>query len=345
MTPKDHSDRSLRPWQKSFRAIPPSIRRRVAALPDNSCRVGCTRKITRSQLERGLYAHFGLGLDDDQPVYHSPLIPNVANGRYSRWNIEGRELVHRDQPKVAKTYDFETPNWGDWSNGSHTVSWEREVYPRSFIPPRELGLEIELLGEDPIEQTYVVRFGLDATLDRAAPGFEDDLFFTLNLLQENVRAVDVYPSDASIADYLGSLFVHWEILPPGERDANIARILHGTRGESPEVRRNLAERYDALAQLKPKSFVQGTSGFRRYFGAQFAPDLVVFENVEYGNAIYVLFEDWETLSQKSRTELLSRHPDRFARIPHRSGWRQKLRQLIRDELKRREERDRIEAAD
>lgn len=345
MTLKNGSGRSSRPWQKSFRAIPPFIRRRVEALQDNSCRVGCTRKITKSQLESGLFAHIGLGRDENQPQFLSPLIPGVANGRYSRWNVEGRKKIHDDQPKVTKTYDVETPNWGDWSNGSHIITWEREVYPRSFIPPRELGLEIELLGEDPIEQTYVVRFGLDTTLDRSAADFEDELLFTINLLQENVGAVDVYPSDATIADYLGSLYVHWEILPPGERDANIAQILQGVRGENLKVRQRLTERYDALAQLKPKSFVQGTSGFRRYFGAQFASDLVVFENVEYGNAIFVLFEDWETLSQKSRTELLNRHPDQFERIPHQDGWKQRLRKLVWDELEKRDRRDKTEAAD
>lgn len=344
MIPKHDSGRSPQPWQKSFRAIPRFVRQRVKALPNDNCRVGCTRKITKSQIEIGLFAHVGLVIDNNLPIYDSPMFPRATNGRYSRWNVEGREIVHRDQPKVTKTYDVETPNWGDWSNGFHTISWEREVYPRTFVPPRELGLEIELLGEDSLEQTYAIRFGIDATLDRSASNFEDELFFAINLLQENVGAVDVYPSEATITDYLGSQYVHWEILPPGESDANIARILHGVGDKNLEVRRRLTERYEALAKLKPKRFVQGTSGFRRYFGAQFASDLVVFENVEYGNAVYVLYEDWQSLSQKSRTELLNLHPDQFARILHRTGWRQKLRQLVLEELRKRDRRDRPDAA-
>ena len=73
------------------------------------------------------------------------------------------------------------------------------------------------------------------------------------------------------------------------------------------------------------------SGFRRYFGAQFQHDLVAFENVEYGNAIYVLKGDWAILSKLSRGELLKLNTG-VDRIVHFVGWEAKAARIIRQHL-------------
>jgi len=92
---------------------------------------------------------------------------------------------------------------------------------------------------------------------------------------------------------------------------------------------------DFLASLKPEKMVYGQSGLHRYFGAMLADDLVVFENVEYGNAAYVMYDDWHTLSQKSRTELLSgKHGDNFERVIHAGEWKNRVRFLIEARLQK-----------
>ena len=60
----------------------------------------------------------------------------------------------------------------------------------------------------------------------------------------------------------------------------------------------------------------------------FADDLVVFENIDYGNAIYVMYEDWQELSQKSRVELRASQ-DNFTRIQHTKHWKYRLRAEIK----------------
>lgn len=330
-----HRHRPQRPWKRSFRKLPPGVLERVAGFARDECQAACVRRIGRQEIEDGVFAHIGMQWDGDKPAFHEVVVPDPANGQYSRINVEGFTIVHKDRPMVSKTFEIITPDWGDWSRGSHIVSWERDVYQRDVVPPRELGLLIELIGEDVVAEAYVFRFAVDEVLDRTAPIFPDRLLFALNLLQENVGGHGVFPSDATAADYLGSLYVAWELLPPGERDDDIARILRGVKSDDPQVRERLVERYDLLAFLRPLRFVQSANGFRHYFGAQFAPDLVVFENVEYGNAVYVMFEEWETLSRKSRTELLAQHPDRVVRIPHTSRWRRRLADLIREERQKR----------
>lgn len=336
-SPRRRSSRyPKRPWKRSLRKLPLGILERVASFAGNDCRVACVRKVTQQEIESGIYAHIGLSWDGERPTFLESFLPSPANGRASNINVNGLTIVHTDLPKTSKTFEILSPDWGDWSRGSHIVSWERDVYQRRYEPPRELGIQVELMGEDVGAQAYVFRFSVDEVLDRSAPDFTRRLLSNINLLQENVGGHGIFPSAATAADYLGSLYVSWEILPPGEREDTIARILRGAKSDDPRVHERLVQRYDFLSKLRPLQFIQGTNGFRHYFGAQFAPDLVVFENVEYGNAIYVMFEDWETLSRKSRTELLAQHPDQVVRIRHTAHWRQRLSDLIRSERRKRQ---------
>ncbi|MCI0447175.1 hypothetical protein L0152_28705, partial [bacterium] len=139
--------------------------------------------------------------------------------------------------------------------------------------------------------------------------------------------------------YLKTLYVNWEILPLGQREETITKILSGINSNDPKIRARLVDRYDFLQRLKPRNFIKGTSEFRRYFGAQFADDLVVFENIEYGNAIYTMFGNWEQLSKKSRTELMSSKTQEFIRIPHTKTWKRRLTKLVLEEMYKRKSVD------
>ena len=52
----------------------------------------------------------------------------------------------------------------------------------------------------------------------------------------------------------------------------------------------MKERITVMARLKPEAFITGSDGFLRYFGAKFGDDFVAFENVNYGNALYIMYE-------------------------------------------------------
>ena len=320
--------------------MPEDVLAKVNSLAGDDFKVACVKKVPAGDIAAGKYAHIGLVMKDDRLTFPAEQLPRPSNGRYSRINAQGEELVLKDEPMIPKTYSFESPNWGNWDYGSHTVEWDRMVYRREWFAPKELTLEMEVLGEEmKAEKTYVVRFGVSEVLNKKGLRFRrraelsNDLFFDLNLLQENVGAADVYASTATRDDYLKTVYVAWEILPLGERDATIARILSGFKSPSDEVRRRIVERYDLLTKLKPDAVISGTSGFRRYFGAKFSDSLVVFENLEYGNAIYAMFEDWESLSKSSRIELLKGSKAGFERIVHSKGWKRRLKDLVRNRLK------------
>lgn len=46
-----------------------------------------------------------------------------------------------------------------------------------------------------------------------------------------------------------------------------------------------------------KKIVIGNSMFSNYIGVMLEDDLVVFENIEYGNVIYIFYDDWDEISK------------------------------------------------
>lgn len=317
-------------WKRNLRQIPNHVLTKAKNFRTNDLIVACVKKIPESAITSGKYSHISLAITNGKLTYPNSFVPKKSMGKYSDWNVNGHEIIRHDLPKITKTYSWDSPNWGDWFLGSHEVSIDREVFKRTFIPPRLLEIQVALLGEElKDEKHFVIKFTVDEVLDTSARKFKDSLLYDLNLLQENVGAVDVFQSDAKLSDYLKTIYVHWEILPPGERDKTIRRIYAGFRTQSRELKTKLIARYDLLARLKPVAFIAGTSGFRRYFGAKFSDRLVVFENLEYGNAIYAMGDQWEKLSKMSRIDLLASDRKGFVRIVHTTGWEPLLKKVIK----------------
>jgi hypothetical protein len=314
-------------WKKNLRKIPPAIIMKLKRFSDEQIMVAVVKKIPLSVIRSGRYKHLGIAEAGGVPTVPKFALPSARQGRFSNRNMNGWIVVRKDLPKTPKTYTFDAPNWGDWSKGSHDVDFERLVYRRDFHSPPELAIHMELLSTEPgADPKLIIKFQLADFLNQSHPEFKKLLFFNLNLLQENVGACDVFKADSALPDFLHTITVEWEILPPGDREGNLAKILSGRPPD--ETIRVVTERYDTLAALGPVAFIHGRSGFRRYFGAKFADDLVVFENIEHGNAAYVMFERWEILSQRTRLELLSGPADGFIRVIHRGGWQKELKATI-----------------
>lgn len=314
-------------WKKGFRKVPDWIADKAASSTEDQLVVSGVKRVRRSEIEAGHYFGIGISLGPDGPTLSDLVIPPAEGGRYSRRNLEGYEVIRRDLPKVPKTISFEAPNWGDWSKGSHDVTYTRMVYARDFVGPKELQMRVELIGQEVAgEPVFVFRFTVDTILDRTHTDFSGDLLYSLCILQENTGIADIYPCSAQVEEYLNTEAVGWEILPVGEEALPLVIKLVG--GTSEQAKGKIMERYQVFRSLNPKSLIAGTSGLRRYFGALIHDSLVVFENVDYGNALYVMFDEWRTLSQLSRSELLSGTDDGFVRIVHRKGWEEALRKAV-----------------
>jgi hypothetical protein len=314
--------------KKNIRNVPESILEKLKTINSKEIVAGCAVKFKSEFLLSGKLKHLGIELTPEGLKVPYTVVSNAKQGKYSEKNIHGKEIVRKDLPKETHYNVIESPNWGDAFNGTHTVYLPYKKYPREFEPPREL--EISMICKDarPNLPIYVIAFQIKEVLDKGEKDFKKKLLEDLNLLQENIGACGVEPADMKIAEYGKTLHLSWEILPPGTLDETLGRIFKG-KAPSAEEKKVTAERYAFFQTLKPKSLVFGNSGLRRYFGALLEDNLVVFENIEYGNAIYILFDNWEELSKRSRLELVSgKYGKDFERVVHTTGWKDAVKNVI-----------------
>jgi hypothetical protein len=212
------------------------------------------------------------------------------------------------------------------------------VYPREFLPPKQVNLTTDLI--EMLGSAFLVKFSIDQVISRRTTNFELELLYNLNLLQENVGAADIFESTTTLAEYAATIRVDWQLLPPGSVDEVFAAMTAGKTTLTPDQAVTMRQRLQVMSGLKPEAFVTGTEGFLRYFGAMFGDDFVVFENLQYGNAIYVMYENWKALSQRSRVELLAGDPASFERIIHKKGWIEQLTGRVREYRRRGRRADR-----
>lgn len=318
-------------WQRTIRKIPAHI---LSWLDENQRAkfvVGCAKTIPRNRLPD--YEHLGIGLAAGRLIFPESRIPIAEMGPYSTKNREGWEVKREDLPMITRSFSFDVPNWGDPSNGYHTVEQERDVYQRDYFDAPMFGIQIELLKES--ESAVVFTFLVDCTVDLESDDFEGDLLFALNLLQENVGFCGVLPADATHAEILSSLQMSWEFFPPGTAP-EVERFFGGRmKHVTPELAAAIKERAALFWRLEPVRYLRGTGGLNKYVGAQFADDLVVFENVNYGNAVWILFEAWAEISKRSRIDLLRLRDAPYERIVHSEGWQGRLTEFVTAKKKKR----------
>lgn len=328
------------PWKGGYLKMPPAVAETLSKLTGDLVQIAASKRISRKDIAAGLYAHVGLTVDAEGSVVSSSNNqPLVDAGKWSERNRFGWMIVRKDLPMTTKSYSFEAPNFGDAArNGTSMRVIQREVYQRQVFEPRGLMIEAEVMADasDPV----VVKFSLNELLDRKQRNFDQLFIWSLNVLQENTGVTGVYAANATRDEFLGSLTLSWEIFPPGSVDEVIARLAKSPPRvtNATDFEAHVRGRVALFQKLKPTSYIRGQGGFGSYFGALFADDLVVFENLRYGNAIYVLYENWEDISKRSRLELLRDSDALFDRIPHVADWQDRLKELIKFQIQKRRRR-------
>jgi hypothetical protein len=124
--------------------------------------------------------------------------------------------------------------------------------------------------------------------------------------------------------------LNWKILPKGKHPFSVIREqLEDVLLEVPKGKRNFADRrLESINSFEPEFTAIGQGGFSGYviFGFP-AKGVYVLESVLYGNATYILGDDWEKISILTKAEILSEglHIDRYV---HLRNWFHKIKQLL-----------------
>lgn len=311
-----------------FRRIPDYIEQGIERIESPYILVATTLVVKEEQIKAGEFEHLGIQFIDNKLNISEVISPQNLKGRYAKRNLNGYDIVHRDLPKIHKTYSWEVPNFGDPDKGYHEICVTRLVYKRTHIAPREWSIRVECLKEEHIDdggRLFTFKITVDTIFCKTESLFRDDLFFALNLLQENTFSCNVFDAKTTKEDFLKTRSVGWEIFPAGSLERAIRYVASQIENKADELKKRIEHRAEFLQSLKPKEYIVGFGMNRRYFGAKFKDNLVVFENIEYGNAIYILFDNWMEISKMSRIEILQRKEKDFIRLPHRRNWERVLR--------------------
>lgn len=317
-------------WKKRFFKIPKKIRADLQNIKDNDVKVLAAKTVKRSDLESGLFAHLGLDIDLVKAGQSWEVMPSDTFGTISNRNQLGWFTTRRDLPKYTKYFYHDIQNFGDGSTyGWSTVAIPREVYERDETPPYLFHLEIKIENINADGSVDLI-CSVDEIFDKASTHFEEDLLFAINLLQENFGDVGVIGSTSPTPVF--SSHLDWDVFPPGNIDEVIQRISSTDKIHIDPDLELIKDRLDLFQQFEPQQFLRGLGGNAHYIGAKFSDDLVVFENIKYGNALYILYEDWEELSKQPRSDLLRKKTSQFDRIIHTHGWKNRFAVLMQKEL-------------
>lgn len=300
--------------KKNFNSLPERIKAKLAMYKENLIEVCCVEKVNIENIEK--YKHLSISIINGNISFKSNwLLPDASNGRYSKYNAKGRTLVRKDLPKITKFIPYELQDWGgNW----HSGTYPKKVYQREFWEPKFLHLELSIIKQ--VNNNFLVKISA-GVVDRTEELFESEILFRCNLLQEGVNNCDIYQAECSHEDYVKTAFVDWEIFPPGELSNE--RIYNSIPDNTNKpTQEEFNKRMDVIKSANPIEFIQGKGQFKSYFGAKFSNGKVVFENIYWGNALYVVHENWEEVSKQPRSELIKIEPSNrnFTRIIHNKYW-------------------------
>lgn len=265
----------------------------------------------------------GLG---SRPSEGEVVLPAPLFGPVSRFNADGGEIVHKDQP-METAYRQAEWHWTEW-HGDYPVEQSKIVdvpyqrYPRTFLPPPSVELQVK---RDADERLLVVTPPIEYAEDNSGR-----LLHLINLMLE------LFGSCIVVSEELESLSVpsfrrlNWEVLPRGRRPwSELEEQVGGIIQEAPQGSQPvITHRLENVNGYEPEFVAVGRAGFRGYFVFGF-PDkgLYVLESAFTGNATYVFGEEWERLSRLTKAEILSDDLQED-RVIHREGWEARIGSLL-----------------
>ena len=312
----------------NIRKTPESVLSIIRKSNSDDFVVFAEQALSNTNIQNNVYSDLGITIENGR-ITTTPFIPPKTAGRFCKYNQTVREIVHKELPKETGYRYFTVPNFGDYTKGTHENVIPYEYYPRDYIHPSFTEISSEIISENKGETVF--RFSSTEVLNKKSKDFDFRLLSNLNMFQELFGSFKIKESAKPYPEYLKTVHVDWEILPEGNRLDLIKKFIRNyPKNDTPQKQQEIIERFEFLNKCHPIAVVEGTSGFQRYIGYQFNDDLMVFENLRYGNAIYVMFGSWKELSKRSRLDLLTgKYGSDFERIEHRKNWKRNLKNCLK----------------
>lgn len=268
-------------------------------------------------------AQFGFS---SKPSDGETILPPASFGPISLYNAEGRDIVHRDQPKETAYRQIEW-HWKEW-HGSYRVEQSKivdvpyERYPRTFDPPPsvEMTMSTDKSGRRLLltpQMTYI-------------KANYSQIVHIINLFLEIFRECNIMDDYRQSIPFPRIRRVNWQILPQGKMPwKHLIENLHPIIDRQPQGNQPVIRyRFHAVNAYGPEFVAVGRGGFEGYVIFAFPQrNIFVLECCHFGNATYIFGKDWETLSQMTKAEILNNDLQQN-RLIHRENWESNLKKLF-----------------
>lgn len=264
----------------------------------------------------------------DNPKPGDTILPPPSFGPVTRYNAEGKVIVHRDQPKETayRQIEWHWEQWaGYWGTEHHSkiVDVPYERYPRTLVPPPSVELSVRKNKEGNL---FLVAPTLK--INKKEPG---ELIHEINILLEIFGYCQIFTEKLIKLVTARMIRVNWRILPPGQWpwkkiEKEVDPIVKKAKKQNQIV---IKHRLTTITKYIPEFVAIGKGGFTGYLIFGFPQkNLYVLESVYTGNATYVFEENWEELSKLTKAEILTGKLQKD-RIIHREGWDRKINELLK----------------
>jgi len=251
------------------------------------------------------------------------VLPSVF-GSVSNYNANGKSKKLKDLPKEI-FYVEQSREIKDWHGNYHSVSTSMRYkrYQTEFIdaPSQELTILENENKEKIISSDILIVTDENKELIKHTINLFLELFGECNIVDDEFLSRQKTPIKR----------VNWNILPRGMMPWEKIRDPLLELLEKTDIKRkyDTLNRFEFINDFDPDFVATGNGGFNDYVVFGFTDrNLYVLENSFAGNATYIFSNDWETLSQLSKAEILAENLQ-IHRIIHRKNWKQNIREILR----------------
>jgi len=237
------------------------------------------------------------------------LIPK-AIGPVTKFNAEGRDELLKNLPMETYYHDACIK---DWHGYYHYVDMPGKRYQRKHIDAPLQEISLITIGDK--------NYAISDLLSNSQEG-RDLIKHVVNLFLEIFGLCEILDKDKCPEVATAKLKrANWQIIPEGEIVWEHVNQYAGNIQDASELVGQLQKhRFTTIIKYKPDEVYYGNGGFHGYLVFVFKKkDMVLMENMIYGNATYVFRDNWAELSKLSKAEIIQQNLQE-KRLVHRENW-------------------------
>lgn len=251
------------------------------------------------------------------------ILPCAVN-RYAKKNAEPYFTINKSLPKedYTQTIYWTRYEWAGKGQVNPVTDFsyiKKKRYHRDYFEPYSIYFTLITKGDKP----YIVSDAIPYI-----PENYEKLLNTVNMILGvfGECTIDFSKQENQVKRVL----LNWDILPKGEYPWNTVRETLGklAKGNTKTRTELMLRNCESIYAKNPDFVAYGRSGFKGYavFGFR-SKNLYILESAVPNNATYILQNDWKTISQLSKAEILSQELHK-ARIIHSASWQKNFDELM-----------------